>query len=89
MPDEDTRRIDDSYKNTAYWALPLNVRNAIDLAKSKEKQSEFSKRLEDLNDKIYIYNRVFNNREPGFKKRHIVKKDRVNIEKIITKTVIE
>lgn len=66
----------------------MNVRNAIDLAKSKERQSEFSKRLEDLNDKIFIYNRVFNNREPGFKKRHIDKKVRVNIERVITENVV-
>lgn len=36
---------DESYKNKAYWNLPENVRNAIDLAKMKSKHSEFYYRL--------------------------------------------
>ena len=36
---------DQSYKNKAYWNLPENVRNAIDLAKMKSKHSEFYYKL--------------------------------------------
>ena len=37
--------IDESYKTKAYWQLPENVRNAIDVAKMKAKHSEFYYRL--------------------------------------------
>ena len=33
LPPEIFTDIDLSYKNKAYWSLPENVRNAIDLAK--------------------------------------------------------
>ena len=33
--------VDMSYKNSAYWSLPENVRNAIDLAKLRSQHSEF------------------------------------------------
>jgi hypothetical protein len=31
--------IDESYKTQAYWALPENVRHAIDVSKKKAKHS--------------------------------------------------
>jgi len=39
------REMDLSYKNKAYWQLPENVRNAIDLAKIKSQHSEFYYKL--------------------------------------------
>lgn len=45
----------DYWKNEAYWRLPPNVRSAIDTAKYKEKHTDFWYRLENLNDKIYVY----------------------------------
>ena len=41
----DSKKPDESYKNDQYWALPENVRNAIDVAKMKSKHSEFYYRL--------------------------------------------
>ena len=48
-----------SWKNEQYWALPENVRNAIDVAKMKKKHSDFYYRLRLLNDKIHIYTSIF------------------------------
>jgi len=42
---EKIEKHDESYKNKAYWNLPENVRNAIDLAKMKSKHSEFYYKL--------------------------------------------
>ena len=39
------RKIDYSYRDAGYWALPENVRSAIDMAKMKSKHSEFYYRL--------------------------------------------
>jgi len=47
--------IDESYKTKAYWQLPENVRNAIDVAKMKAKHSEFYYRLQKLSDKILVF----------------------------------
>ena len=42
----DTKKvIDMSYKNRAYYDLPPNVRNAIDIAKLKSNHSEFYYKL--------------------------------------------
>jgi hypothetical protein len=42
----------EEYKDERYFQLPLNVRRAIDVAKSKKKHSDFYYRLRLLNDKI-------------------------------------
>lgn len=44
-----------NYKNAAYWALPENVRHAIDISKKKSKHSAFYNRMNALNDKIAVY----------------------------------
>jgi hypothetical protein len=49
----------EEYKNSAYWALPENVRHAIDLSKKKSKHSDFYNKLSELNDKIKVYKKVF------------------------------
>jgi hypothetical protein len=51
------------YQNSVYWALPENVRHAIDQAKKKSKHSDFCNRLNGLNDKITIYKILFYTRK--------------------------
>ena len=46
-------------KNKAYWALPENIRHAIDVSRRKSKHTEFYGRLLELNDKIGVYQTVF------------------------------
>ena len=58
--------LDDSYKNKSYWNLPENVRNAIDVAKSKSRHSEFYYKLQNLNDKIYVFRSIFYNKVPSY-----------------------
>ncbi len=53
-----------NWKNKTYWALPENVRNAIDVAKMKKKHSDFYYRLKILNDKIHIFTSIFYNKVP-------------------------
>jgi len=55
-----------SWKNEQYWALPENVRNAIDVAKMKKKHSDFYYRLRLLNDKIHIYTSIFYSKVPNY-----------------------
>ena len=59
-------RIDTSYKDANYWALPENVRNAIDVAKMKSKHSAFYYRLQTLNDKIFIFRHMYYDKMPSF-----------------------
>lgn len=72
--DSSRNRKDYSYKNKAYWNLPENVRNAIDLAKMKQKHSEFYYKLQTLNDKIYVFRTHFYTRMPAYQKAFIEKK---------------
>ena len=60
------KKQDESYKNKAYWNLPENVRNAIDLAKMKSKHSEFYYKLQTLNDKIYVFRTHFYSKMPAY-----------------------
>jgi hypothetical protein len=55
-----------NYKNEAYWALPENVRQAIDTAKKKSKHSDFYNRLRSLNDKIGVYKKIFYTKTPKY-----------------------
>jgi cbb3-type cytochrome oxidase cytochrome c subunit len=63
------------WKNEAYWRLPENVRNAVDLAKIKSKHSEFWYRLETLNDKIFVFRSIFYSQMPSFQKQFYKKKE--------------
>jgi hypothetical protein len=56
----------DGYKNEAYWALPENVRNAIDISKKKSKHSDFYYKMASLNDKISVYKKIFYTSAPKF-----------------------
>lgn len=62
------------WRTAAYWRLPENVRNAIDIAKMKSKHSEFWYRLQTLNDKIFVYRSVFYSKMPAYQKAFIEKK---------------
>ena len=57
---------EEGYKNNAYWALPENVRHAIDLSKKKNKKSDFYSKLTSLNDKIGVYKKIFYTNAPKF-----------------------
>lgn len=54
------------WQNEKYWKLPENVRNAIDIAELKQKHTEFWRRLETLNDKIYVFRSVFYTKMPSY-----------------------
>ena len=64
----------DGYKNKAYWALPENVRNAIDLSKKKSKHSDFYYKMASLNDKISVYKKIFYTSAPKFEVQYNLKK---------------
>jgi hypothetical protein len=69
-----SRRKDESYKTAHYWSLPENVRNAIDIAKMKSKHSEFFYKLQTLNDKIYVFRKIFYSKMPRHDKVFLQKK---------------
>jgi hypothetical protein len=62
------------WRNEAYWRLPENVRNAVDLANMKNKHTAFCQRLESLNDKIFVFRDVFYGRVPAYQKAFYEKK---------------
>ena len=54
------------YRDKLYWALPENVRHAVDIANPDG--TEFYSQLCQMNDKIGIYKRVFYSKQPKFEK---------------------
>lgn len=54
------------WQNEEYWSLPANVRNAIDLSNSKSTHSRFYYKLQDLNDKLKVYNKLFSQKVPNY-----------------------
>ena len=54
----------EEYKNAAYWALPENVRHAIDLSKKKSKHSDFYNKMSDVMEKIQVYKMIFYSNQP-------------------------
>mmetsp|Transcript_39262 Transcript_39262/g.59922 ORF Transcript_39262/g.59922 Transcript_39262/m.59922 type:complete len:194 (+) Transcript_39262:352-933(+) len=70
----ENKKKDETYKNQAYWTLPENVRKAIDVAKQKSQHSDFYYRLQNLNDKIFVFRTIFYNRIPNFQKTFNEKK---------------
>ena len=73
-----------NYKNSAYWALPENVRHAIDCARKKSKHSDFYNRLRSLNDKIGVYKKVFYTKTPKYEKVFMERK-RQRLEELMLK----
>ena len=62
------------WKDDHYYSLPENVRNAIDISNIKSKHSQFYYRLQNLNDKIFVFNSMFYQNLPNFERVFIKKK---------------
>lgn len=62
------------WKDSHYYALPENVRNAIDISNIKSKHSQFYYRLQNLNDKIFVFNSLFYQNLPNFERVFMKKK---------------
>ena len=58
--------VQEDWRTPEYWSLPDNVRNVIDVARMKQKHSDFYYRLKVLNDKINVFTSIFYNRVPKF-----------------------
>ena len=58
--------MDVGYRNASFWALPENVRHAIDLSKKKSKSTDFCNTLNVLNGKIDLYKALFYARLPKY-----------------------
>jgi hypothetical protein len=63
-----------NYKNKAYWALPENVRHAIDLSKKKSRHSDFYNRMAAVNEKIAVYKMIFYSAAPSYEKQFLENK---------------
>ena len=50
------------------------MRNAIDKAEIKKKNSSFFYKLQNLNDKIYVFRSLFYTKKPHFQRRFLEKK---------------
>ena len=70
------------WKDEKYWALPANVRNAIDMAQMKKKHSDFYYRLRVLTDKIHVFTSIFYNKMPTYQVKWIEKKKKDLEEKL-------
>ena len=53
-------------KGDQFHLLPDNVRAAIELSQEKSKHSEFYYKMKELNDKIRVYKKIFDNRVPAW-----------------------
>lgn len=73
-----------NYKNSHYWSLPENVRQAIDTAKKNSKHSDFYGRLRSLNDKIGVYKTIFYTKAPAYE-RMFYEKKRQKLETMMRK----
>ena len=63
-----------TWKNDDYWKLPQNVRHAIDIAKTKQPNSDFYYKLQNLNDKVLVYKHVFYSNMPAHQKQFLERK---------------
>ena len=64
--ESDEEFVDLGYQNQQYWALPENVRHAIDLHKKKSKRTDFCNQLDILNEKINLYKILLYHRTPRY-----------------------
>ena len=85
---ERTEIEDGSWKNEQYWALPENVRAAIDVAKMKKKHSDFYYKLRLLNDKINIYTSIFYSKVPNYQKKWYEVKKKILEEKLQKQKIV-
>jgi len=61
-------------KGEQFHLLPENVRAAIELSQEKSKHSEFYYKMKELNDKITVYKKIFDNRVPAWQRQYNKKK---------------
>ena len=61
-------------KGDQFHLLPENVRAAIELSQEKSKHSEFYYKMKELNDKITVYKKIFDNRVPAWQRQYNKKK---------------
>lgn len=47
------------YSEAEFQKLPDNVKKALKVAQSKANQTDFYQKLQNLNDKLYIYHHLF------------------------------
>ena len=74
--EEDAADREQRHNDPAYWALPENVRNAIDYARQKSKHSDFYNLLKSLNDKIGVYKKIFYTKTPKYERMFYDRKRR-------------
>ena len=70
------------WQNDKYWKLPENVRHAIDVAEMKQKHTEFWRRLQTMNDKIYVFRSVFYSKMPSYQRAFYEKKQKALEERL-------
>lgn len=74
---------EEPWKTQAYWKLPKNVRRAIDESKvnaTLDYRTNFSEKLDTLNEKINIYKSVFYSKKPSFEKVFIQRQENKHLK---------
>ena len=66
----------DQWKTKKYWNLPENVRAAIDLSEMKRQHSQFWYKLQEVNDKIYVFREMFYSKQTRFEKQYYSHKEK-------------
>ena len=68
-----------------YEGLPSKVQQAIRLAQLKKKNTDFFYTLENLNDKIKVYTKIFSTGRTSFEEKWKVQKENKKIEMLSKK----
>ena len=64
-----------------YSNLPDKVKNAIELAQKKKKYSDFYYQLDDVNEKIKVYTKLFKTNVPSYQEAWMLKKKKEQEER--------
>ena len=70
------------WQTKKYWDLPESVRHAIDVAELKSQHTGFWRRLQTLNDKIYVFRSVFYSKMPSYQRAFYEKKQKALEEQL-------
>ena len=62
------------WRNHDYWKLPANIRKVIDRNSLNGQQSNFYYKLHNMNDRITIFNKAFNQNMPKHEQIYFQKK---------------
>ena len=54
------------WKTEQYWKLPEHVRNAVDHANHKNKNSQFYNSLQGLTDGLAVFKELFYSKRPSY-----------------------